>query len=265
MSKLLIGSSLLIVLNICGQAQSPVPAPVPAPAPPGAGNANPILGKYAENITFYLNFDEGNYIPAMAKGQQTNRGEDGIATFEKGLFGKCLRTGRPNYYSDGNLDMSAPGTLIVWVSPWQWKQIEVEDYFWPFIAFTDTSKIQLGRMRGAWGSTRIYAYLTAPDKKNNLNLGFGGGSGKDWKSGEWHMLVLTWTPESIGLSVDGSKLVEQSIAQPLGSKPGFFFIGAAATEKEVQLLQDEVTILNKKLSDDEIKSLYEETLKATGK
>ncbi len=253
MSKILIGSSLLLALNIASHAQEL------------GNNVNPVLRKHAENITFYLNFDEDNQLPVMAKSQKNIKSQEGVATFEKGLWGKCLRTGHTNYYAEGNLDLSAPGTLIMWVSPWKWKQTEKEDYFWPFMAVTDASKIQLGRQGGAWGKTRIYAYVTVFNGKTNIYHGIEGGSGKNWKNGEWHMLVLAWTPENIAISVDGGKLAEKGIPQPLGNKTEWFCIGAAVTEKQTQVLQDEVIILNTKLNDDEIKSLYEETLKAAGK
>jgi hypothetical protein len=73
---------------------------------------------------------------------------------------------------------------------------------------------------------------------------------------------MTWTPDSIGISVDGKKLLEKSLEEPLGTKPNWFLFGAQKTaNKGLQVLQDEFVVLNKKLSDDDIKTLYNETIK----
>jgi hypothetical protein len=232
------------------------------PAQDVLGCMNPVLRKHAENITFYLNFDEDNQLPAMAQGPGNVKLQQGAAIFKKGLFGKSMHTGQANYYAEGNLDMSGSGTLILWLSPWQWKQTGSEAYILPFVAFTDTSKLLFGRQGGAWGKTCIYTHVTVPGGKNNIYLGVNGGSAKDWKNGEWHMLVLVWTSATIGISVDGSKLTEKNIPQPLGRKTEYFYINA---DVAAQILVDEIMILNKKLNDDEIKSIYDKISKVTGK
>jgi len=231
-------------------------------APEGMAPVNPVLSKFSDNITFYLNFDESNMIPNLASGNNKVRGKGGEFTWGKGLFGKCLRSGQANYFGPKNLDFSAPGTVIFWMAPSNWKKIEREDYFWPFIGFTKKTKIILGRQGAKWGKTRIYAYATTPKGKKNINAGVKSGSAKVWKPGQWHMIAMTWGPDTLGISVDGKKQLEKSLEEPLGIKTPWFLFGAQkSADKGLQVLQDEFVIMNKKLSDDEIKSLYEETIK----
>jgi hypothetical protein len=231
-------------------------------APEGMAPGNPVLSKFAENITFYVNFDESSMVPTLAAGSSNIRSKTGEFAFEKGILGKCLRSGQASYFGAKNLDFTAPGTVIFWMAPWKWEETAKEGYFWPFIGFTDKSKLTLGRQGGKLGKTRIYAYVTTPKGKKNIYLGVAGGSAKNWRAGQWHMITMTWTPDSIGISVDGKKLLEKSLEEPLGTKPNWFLFGAQKTaNKGLQVLQDEFVVLNKKLSDDDIKTLYNETIK----
>jgi hypothetical protein len=237
--------------------------------PEGLGKINPVLLDYSSNITFYLNCDSEDMLPAMAAGDSKVRTKAGTFTFEKGLFGKALRSGRATYTSKAknsklpNIDLSSPGTLIIWLSPWNWKKVEKEGYFWPFIAFAGNKKIQIGRQGDKWGKARIYAYITNQGGENTYLPMYGHGSGHNWKQGVWHMVALSWDPESLGLSVDGSAFSKKTLESPFKHEVSWFLVGAQKNEKGFQVLQDEFVILNKQLSDQEIKTLFDKTMDIT--
>lgn len=228
---------------------------------------NPVMEKYADNLIFYVNFDEGSFLPVIAANEKSVKSDFKDSVFVPGLLGKALHIGRVMYNAAGNLDLSKPGTLLFWIAPHQWKQEEKEPYLLPFVAYAGNTKIILGRQGGPWGKTRVYVNVETPDRKDWVSNGVEGGSGKNWKNGEWHMIALTWTPESIGISVDGAPVQEKPLKQPLAKGPSEWMLLACQLKEggNFQILLDEFAILNRRLNSDELKLLYEETLKKAGK
>lgn len=253
-SEIIVGLLLLTTVNyVYGQG-----------APEGEV-INPILEKHADNITFYINFDNSDFVPALAAGSPKIRSQQGKATFEKGLLGKSLRSGFVNLEGGKNVDFSVPGTWIFWISPWKWDRKKKPGYFWPFIAFLKGMKVQVGRQAAAtWAKTRMYAYITAPKKLDSVYLPvYGEGGGKGWEDGTWHMIALTWNSDDLGLSVDGKPQAIKTLPKPLTGVNWFRIGTAKEPRKEDQVLTDEIVILNKRLTDAELKSLYDETLKVS--
>ncbi len=228
---------------------------------------NPVMEKYADDLAFYVNFDDGNYAPVMAANEKSVKSEFKDSVFVPGLFGKALYVGRVLYNAAGNLDFSKPGTLLFWMAPHQWTPVEKEPYLLPFVAYTGSTKIILGRQGGPWGKTRVYVNVETPDRKNWVSNGVGGGSGKDWKNGEWHMIAVTWTPESIGISVDGKTLQEKPLKQTLAKGPSEWMMLACQLKKDgnFRILLDEFAVLTRRLNSEELKLLYEETLRKAKK
>jgi hypothetical protein len=231
--------------------------------PEGVKLGNPILSKYGTNITFYQNFDNEDCQPALAAGNPKAKIKQGVLNLKNGLFNKGLLVGKFFYESEKNLDFSSPGSMVIWISPWKWEKKQKEPYLYSFTAKTDTHHILVGRM-GAQpkGKTNLLAYIYTPKGLPNIAIKSKGGSveDKNWKPGQWHMLALTWTPERIGFSVDGNKLIYKTLNQPLGSITLKFSIGASRKEKGQLWLQDEFVILNCELNNNDLKELYDKTL-----
>lgn len=255
--RILLGLMVVFGLNLV--AQEKVNPPV-APE-----KVNPVMEKHADDISFCVNFDDENPEAVLAGGGKTIRSVAVKPAFVPGLFGKAMQFGSVSYHGAGNLDFTKPGTIIYWMAPQNWKQIEKEPYIVPFMAHNDESKILIGRQGDVWGRSRIYAFVEAVDRKNNVYNGLNGASGRDWKNGEWRMIAVTWTPETIGLSVNGTPLQEANLKQPISKSNNGWFSFTACDREDHQILLDELVVLSRKLTNEELKSLYDETMKRVKK
>lgn len=230
---------------------------------------NPVMEKYADSISFYVNFDDDTVNPAMAGGEKILKMPPKDTGFAPGLFGKGLRFGRASYHCPGNMDFSKPGTLVYWMSPAaDWPAEGKYPYLFPLIAFPGGgSKIVQGRQNGDYGKTRVYVNVETPDRKDWISNGISGGSGPEWTKGSWHMITFTWTPQSVGISIDGKPVHETTLKHPLANSEGdwFMFTTQFKDEGEHQTMIDEIMIFNRKLTDEELKNLYEETMKKVKK
>ncbi|MDD3954162.1 MAG: hypothetical protein PHY82_09640 [Lentisphaeria bacterium] len=224
---------------------------------------NPVIEKFGGPLLFHVHFDDEACLPAVAASEQSVQSEFKDARFVPGLLGKALYIGRVVYKARDNLDLSRPGTLLLWIAPHQWKKVEIEPYLFPFIAGTGDTKIILGRQKAPWGKTRLFVNVETAERKDWVNTGIDNtGSGRDWINGEWHMIAVTWTPESVGISVDGSPVQEKTLKKPLakGTSEWMTLTCQLDDRGSSQILLDEFSILNRKLANDELKALYEETL-----
>ncbi len=225
---------------------------------------NPILNDYGSNVTFYLSFNEDKLTPEIAQGDPKLRSKKQNVKFSKGLFGKALSSGRIQFNGEKNVDLSKPGTIVIWVSPQNWKKVIKEPYIIPFVGHRNTGyNLLLGRQGCKWGKSRIYAYAYFAGKKKNIFLPFyGQGGGHIWENGKWYMLALSWDPTNIYLTVNDGKTVSKMITAPLGLTFNFFTLQVAKGEAP-KLLVDEFVVLNKQLSNEELIKIYQETIKMT--
>lgn len=223
--------------------------------------ANPVLNDYASNITFYLSFNGSNPKPEMAQGSPNLKQKKEKMEFSKGLFGMALSSGRIQFSGKANIDLSKPGTIIMWVSPQNWVKASKEPYIIPFNGRRDTGyNLILGRQGGKWRRGRIYTYIYFPDKKKTYIPFYGQGSANKWKNGQWHMLSLSWDTTTIYLCVDDRKETSKMLLAPLGETFESFRLLVAPGQRP-KLLIDEFVILNKKLSNKELIELYKKTIK----
>jgi hypothetical protein len=229
---------------------------------------NPVIEKFGDRLIFHVNFDDEVCLPAVAASEKSIHSEFKDSRFVPGLLGKALYIGRVVYKAKDNLDLSRPGTLMFWIAPHQWTKLEIEPYLFPFIAWTGDTKIILGRQKAPWGKTRIYVNVETAERKDWVSAGVDNvGSGRDWKNGEWHMIAVTWTPESIGISVDGRPVQEKTLKKPLAKGTSEWMMLACQLDDtgSTQILLDEFSVLDRKLTNDELKKLYEETLQTLEK
>ena len=99
-----------------------------------------------------------------------------------------------------NLDMTVPGTVILWVSPVNWPAEKPESGKEPgFNAFAARGSGKdfaydyiIGKMGGQpWGHGHMNTYVQySPAKFKHVNcIVYGAGQTGKWKNGEWRMLV----------------------------------------------------------------------------
>jgi len=126
----------------------------------------------------------------------------------------------------------------------------------------------IGKMGGQpWGAGHMNTYVQYhPNTIKHVScIFYDVGKVQNWKNGEWRMLVSTWKPGSITNSVNGKKSISSSLKVLTSPPAQTFRIGTSEKEETYRILVDELVILKRALTDDEIMKLYDETLLSVSK
>ena len=231
-----------------------------------AGNAveNPVYKLFPQDILFHVSFDEGKAEPEMASGKAELLKTGKELVYGGGVFGgKALMGGRAFYSGLKNLDFSAPGTIVCWVSPVGWTEaLNVKGKgrsYTAFQAYGDGYQFIMGKMGGQpKGVQHMNFYFYYPPSKAVSCVNFNTAGFK--KPGEWKMLVATWDSGTFTTTVNTKQATAKK--DVITTAPHRFAIGNSDDPKpEFPLLVDEVVILKRALSPKEINALYEESVK----
>ena len=222
----------------------------------------PILKNFVENVSLYLIFTKDT--PGLQIGPDTLKIQksDNFKTSD-GRRGDACDLGKVTLKAPGLVDFSGSGTVILWVSPTNWS--DKKDKEMPYILPFTASNGQTTMLAGRQGETsKIYAHVILPEKKK-VHLAFYGAT-RTWLDGSWHMLAVNWSPDSMGFSVDGSEFCSQSLNSPLpGGAANTIAVGNNIGDSSLPNLKvDEFAVLNRKLTNGEVKKLYDDSPKATG-
>ncbi|MBQ2632086.1 MAG: hypothetical protein IJG13_20610 [Kiritimatiellae bacterium] len=249
-------------------------------APSSFAGENPVTRLFPQDLSFHVTFDDETVNPSLGATPITRvskRPQGGFA-FADGLFGKGLTVGWPGWKIDpGNpiIDMSRPGTAVCWVK----------------LVKTPKPRDAIGRKWEAGGG-----FFSVRDDKGNAYLfgkstdcGVGNGqvwfhcfvkrengmrvntwcarscSVDDWTEGTWRMFAFSWTADALCVSIDGAPFAAHPCPLPLGElKPTTLSFRGVAYGKPGWWLVDECSVLTRKLSDEEVRTLYEKTKKEAG-
>lgn len=232
----------------------------------GFAAENPIYDMYSDEITFSVSYtDTLEADMANGKGEVRRIMEEG-ATYQDGMFGKAVNGGVFMYFSEDNVDLTVPGSAVVWGAPkWKPDVTPKEPGFSLFGVHCHNEKqtfdLICGKMPNQpWKKGHLNAYVQYPRlKKVTSCIIWNQGMVYQWPAGEWHMFVVTWGNGTITYSVDGQKSSVSELLEVLAAPAEWFTIRANS------FVIDEVTFLNKRLSDEEIAKLYEAGKKAAEK
>ena len=227
---------------------------------------NPALERFSRAITFYLSFD-GTLRADLANGKPDPREVTGDAQFQPGLYGKAMTmtdaTKPGTYVIVGypmldNVDVTKPGSLVVWLSPYGWRRNEPIPYIWPVKIMGNVGvQFMFGRMNQP--SEPIYLWGKLGNLKDVCLMH---GSSLGWKDGEWHLWVMNWRSSSVEFSLDGGPLVRQDLPGKInadGDRAGLLFLSQGGPS--CRYLLDELLVLNRPLTEEEIKFIYEQGMK----
>lgn len=223
---------------------------------------NPVIERFPDHVTFYLNFDNGDTTPAIGIGKNSNRQGH---TFGKGIFGKALRAGVLHYSPKGLIDTSAPGSLIFWfsvVQPVPKAKKEPGASF--FILNLPGRKRLLVYKQGlmSWGYGNIQ-FRVELGKAYSASLRH---TVSELKTGQWNMVAINWNPDRIGISLNGTPMKYAGIQSPPGHSDRGALMFHCTKPKDannprfLQYLLDEITILDRNLTDREVRSIYQTML-----
>jgi len=218
------------------------------------------LDKIKNAVSFYASFDEG--IDAdLAKGSAKGRPIEmrgGCVQLVDGMSGKALLSGKGAasvlYELAGNVDINE-GTLSLWVSPVHWLggNGEKSHTIWQT---GRPGKGYFGVQKALFNSTLPYVQffmVQYPWRKTvAMNVH---DSVANWKPGEWHWVVMTWTTEQMTFYLDGLKKGSKGFTPPLSARdltaPNFS-IGKTSGGME-QTAIDEVKIFSRAFTETELR------------
>lgn len=231
-----------------------------------AAGQDPRYPPFSEDITFYQSFDNGEDADLSA-GKPKVIWKSGDVRFEKGLRGKALFGGRNGgklrFSRTGNLDFDKPGTIVCFYRPVGW---EAEAAF-PrlFLWGIESSSGYIG-LQGA-NDPKTVCMCQRPFQ---LMLLFGKrlpqkaysipAPGKKGCSG-WHMLAFSWAGNQLFLKWDREPAKLFANGLPLADKDfpdDHFSLGSS---DHWNYLLDEFIIYGRKLSNDELNQLYDDSIK----
>ena len=217
----------------------------------------------SDAITFEQNFDKQSLLPEMAAGAATPLLIFGKQNFAKGVNGYSLLCGKGGaklrYSSPDNIDFGRPGAVSLWFFTDNWQK-GIGEPRTVFFA-TECSKGYIGVETENDPKNisplerkiilRILYSAVLPDTR--LALPAMGAKGDNM----WHLLVFAWSGNKVYISMDGGSFsskdfVNKVSAQALPSTN--FSIGADASQN---YLLDEVRIYSRKLSEMEVKAIWE--------
>ena len=223
---------------------------------------NPVLEKFSDSIKFYLSF---NHLPLMATlstGAGAPASVRGPTTLKPGLYGRALLVAPKTtitYHAQGNVNLSQPGAMAVWVSPYRWQHLKKHVPFLFFLMISDHGRILvLARMGAAPNHQVLYAYAGVGNKVFSDVIY--SASSLHWKTGQWHLLAVNWGADSIAFSVDGKTWQKMNVAATGFARakgtPGVLQVAPFGCPVQQQCLLDELLVFNRPLSVKEIKWIY---------
>lgn len=225
-----------------------------------------------KNIWFYLNFD-GNLnslkkerVLKISYGVNKNSIKNWVVEkgvkYTEGKSGKAIDLKKGimlSYYLDTENFPAKEGTLLVWIKPHQ-NLNNTKGFL--FESSWASFEIQL---QGG----RIGAYYTS-DHKKGLWIDFKKFE-ENWEN-KWHLIVMGWKDDKRTIYIDGLKVKEATGIPSYGEKKykspifdfGFLRPGGGRTEPVgfIDAAIDDFAILNKMLSEEEIKNLWENKSKS---
>ena len=231
---------------------------------------NPAGKLLGEELILHINFDDGKGVPLLMEGEITQKVSKKKLKFsDRGIFGKALIGGNCTYLTEfENLDFGKDGTLVYWIA------LMSND---PALDAKSISAISLGPSTPAWllfqrqgwkKSCNLMAVMYIPKKRGPLTRVFGISKTTQWKIAEWHMVTVSWTASSLSIAIDDG--TKNSLTPLLSPLPVLYGDPTGVIKKlnvgipDHTLAVDEIMIFNKKLSPEEIKKLYEESVKNAG-
>lgn len=222
-----------------------------------------ILPVASDAITFEQNFDNQTLLPEMSGGNAKPILVFGKQSYAKGINGYSLRCGKDGakirYSAKNNIDFDKPGSVSLWFFADNWQK----SAGMPRVLFfaTENSKGYIGaetendpknipilerkiRLRILYSQLISDSYLALSaigSKADNM----------------WHLLVFAWHGNSIYMSLDGTPFSSKGLTSKISTKalPSTDF--SVGSESFQNYLLDEFRIYSRKLSDAEVKTIWE--------
>ncbi len=213
-----------------------------------------VLDIFPDNTALAVSFNDGQGNASAMDGEISAPKMKDVEFGENGVSGNAMNGGSAAYdVKFDNLEFGKEATLVFWFAFSQTAQEIDKRLLIPLIVNGEQSRLIVARQGWGAGKCNFYTYVYLPDKQKAMSRVFGVGSVSKWKKGEWHMIAVTWTPNSLGISVDASIFDQVALSAPL---PGVLKQIAVNAGKDCYMV-DELIFFDRKLSQEELKKLYD--------
>lgn len=226
-----------------------------------AATVNPLLTLFPGDLVFLQTFDDDSLLPQVGAPAASWR-ETPAEFADGGVLGRCLSAGGSWFAADAFgapiLDTTGSGTMVCWV-----RYVEdVAPGASPPIFFFSAHLAQSPKP----GKLLCFKQGNDPDmvamhESYNANRRIAAGAriespyGK-WRRGTWRMVAMSWTPETIGISLNGSPFTEVPHDRVIGRASGFAFAAPPVKGPGRFYQVDECALLSRRLTDAEIAAVY---------
>jgi len=227
-----------------------------------ADGANPALPQFNQAITFYASFD-GHATADLSVGKGTPTGNAQNLEWKPGIWGQALQGRNVNllYNAKDNADLLRSGSLMVWIAPSdEWTDADDPVQLGFVIIHTQGKSLLLARQGGKNNGQALMAIYGPSTGDAATRALIKNGDTSHWKKDEWHLLAMNWSKGYVQLSVDGNRFTKGISpvpdAPPTDDKNQYIALAGRSTEKSPYIM-DELMILNRPLTDDEVKVLFQ--------
>ena len=226
-----------------------------------AAVVNPLLTLFPRELVFLQTFDDDSMLPQVGAPAASWR-EPAAVFADGGVIGRCLSAGGAWFADDAfgepMLDTTGSGTMVCWVRYVE----EVAPGAVPPIFFFSAhlaqspkpGKLLCFKQGNDPDMVAMHESYTA-DRRVAAGARAESSYGK-WPRGEWRMVAMSWTPEKIGISLNGSSFAEVPHDRAIGSATGFAFVAPPVKGAGRFYQIDECAILSRKLTDAEIAAVH---------
>lgn len=252
---------VMVVGSVPLQSQAAGPNEHALRVPVAGVFANQAPVRFYRSATFYAAFDNHALIADLSGGSGTPLSVPHTVVLERGLFGRALLAGKEPvvYRATGNVNLSVPGGLALWVSAYHW-QHPVSPPWFPFVYVRDHGRtVSIARMGSAGNREAVYAYAGAGGKMVSVVAG----RSLRWKNGHWHLLVVDWGGRALKFSLDGQSWKQVSLVNTgfsVASGPaGTLRIGGGSASTQ-RCLFGGVMVVDRPLTMGEVRWMYDATV-----
>ena len=232
-------------------------------------SCNLIGDDTSDEVKLHVPF-ENNCNAAVAEGDEKGS-PAGKTIFIDGVYGKAICSGKGGaairFMRESNIDFDNPGTVNVWF------KIDCKHGstgpaipFWGVGGDANKSILTVGVLNDPMKlcpCRRQLGFLLISKKRPRYARAYAVNSGARRICSGWHLMSAAWSGNKLFVSIDGVPYRSFELEKPLSNEElGYqkrFGIGWSYERWPFAL--DEFTIYNKKLSDTEIKKIYDDGMK----
>jgi hypothetical protein len=212
-------------------------------------------------ITFYLSYQQPQAKAQLSGGGDTAR-ESGQIVQADGVFGKgdSVTTPSLTWPKKNNIELTKPGSMSIWIKPTAlWAAVE-----FPLMLFDGGRKLMVYTSTGPLRA-RIEDWSGTVGPNGTRWSEVAQGSTSTWASDpRWHLIVITWTIDTLSLSLDGAPANRTTI--PWGtslpaSDGGWIYAGGWGNtwpdNGVASYVTDEMIVLDRQMTDGESQWMWQ--------